>query len=75
MDCQMPVMDGFEATRIIRENEQERGERRIPIIALSGNVIGIDDESLTDFGMDDFLGKPYTLDQLQDVIEKWRESP
>jgi len=75
MDCQMPVMDGFEAARIIRENEQKGSERRIPIIALTGNIIGINGEDLTDFGMDDILEKPYTLDQLQYVIEKWTAGP
>jgi signal transduction histidine kinase/CheY-like chemotaxis protein len=71
MDCQMPVMDGFEATRIIRRHENERGRQRIPIISLTGIVIEMDREKMFEVGMDDYLGKPYTIEQLQDAVDKW----
>lgn len=74
MDCQMPVMDGYEATQIIREIERESGGRRIPIIALTGNIIGMDREKLRSVGMDDFLGKPFTMSQMQDMVDKWFDS-
>lgn len=73
MDCQMPDMDGFEATRTIRRHEWESGDRRIPIISLTGIVIEMDKEKMFDVGMDDYLSKPYTIGQLQETVDKWLE--
>jgi two-component system, sensor histidine kinase and response regulator len=70
MDCHMPQMDGFEATRIMRKDQA--GPRRIPIVALTASVTARDREECLVAGMDDFLGKPLLVDQLHDVIEKWR---
>lgn len=61
MDCQMPVMDGYEATRIIRQ----RLGYEIPIIALTANVTEEDRQRCLTAGMDDFLSKPYSIAQLQ----------
>jgi two-component system, sensor histidine kinase and response regulator len=63
MDCQMPVMDGYEATREIRRRETEGGTR-IPIVALTANASDEDRWACRDAGMDDFLSKPFQRHQL-----------
>lgn len=68
MDCQMPVMDGFEATREIRASERAMRIPATPIVAVTANVLKADREACFEAGMDDFLAKPYTLAQLQDLI-------
>jgi signal transduction histidine kinase/ActR/RegA family two-component response regulator len=70
MDCQMPVMDGFEATRRIREHERTAGTHT-RIVALTGNVVKEDLEKCLMAGMDDFLGKPFALQKLHDLLSKW----
>jgi two-component system sensor histidine kinase/response regulator len=70
MDIQMPKMDGINATIAIRKAEQ--GGRRIPIVALTATT---DKATCTSAGMDDFLSKPITLEQLQAAIEKWVGPP
>ena len=68
MDCQMPEMDGYTATKLIREKEKqgEFGPRPVRIVALTAHAMaGIQDQCLA-AGMDDYLGKPFTLDQLND---------
>lgn len=69
MDCQMPEMDGFEATLAIRQ--LERGLNRVPIIALTANVMPEDRQRCLDAQMDDHLAKPLHLDALQSTINKW----
>ena len=71
MDCEMPVMDGFEATRLIREHELQKGGRRTPIIALTANALTGDREHCLERGMDDYLTKPIELRQLSLLIAKW----
>jgi len=76
MDLQMPVMDGFEATRQIRAFEQsaprEAKERNpVPIIAISAHVIESRLEQYKAAGMDDFLGKPVQVDQLAVILKQW----
>ncbi|MDX8122161.1 response regulator [Janthinobacterium sp. GMG2] len=75
MDCQMPEMDGFEATRRLRRMETEQGRSRTPIIALTANAILGDRELCLDAGMDDYLAKPYTRAALLEVLARWRPSP
>jgi len=73
MDCQMPVMDGYEATQAIRARETALGleASRLPIIALTANTMVGDREKCLTAGMDDYLGKPYTQEQLHVVIQRW----
>ncbi len=68
MDLQMPVMDGLEATRIIRN---ELGMLEIPIVAVTANHFTLDREKAIEAGMDDFLAKPVSSDQLRNSITKW----
>jgi CheY-like chemotaxis protein/anti-sigma regulatory factor (Ser/Thr protein kinase) len=67
MDCQMPVMDGFDATVAIREREVERGGH-VPILALTASAMEADKERCLSVGMDSFLAKPFTIHQLRAAI-------
>jgi CheY-like chemotaxis protein/HPt (histidine-containing phosphotransfer) domain-containing protein len=72
MDCQMPGMDGFEATRAIRREEAKSGSTpRTVIIALTANAMEGDRERCLSAGMDDYLGKPFTIEQLRRVLGQW----
>jgi signal transduction histidine kinase/ActR/RegA family two-component response regulator len=70
MDCQMPVMDGYQATREIRR-AQSAGTRHVPIIALTANVMEGDQKKCLDAGMDDYLSKPYSLQDLEKMLTRW----
>ncbi len=70
MDCSMPVMDGFEATRRIRQAEEESGTDRMPVIALTAHVAGGPANQWRDAGMDDCVTKPFTIDALIGCFEK-----
>jgi signal transduction histidine kinase/CheY-like chemotaxis protein len=69
MDCQMPEMDGYEATRAIRALGRSFGD--LPIVALTANVLPADREACVAAGMNDFLGKPVKLDVLRSAIQRW----
>lgn len=71
MDCQMPVLDGYSATRLIREQEEQTGLDNIPIIALTANALKGDREKCMDAGMNDFLSKPFEQEDLFRVITTW----
>ena len=71
MDCQMPVMDGFEATALIRKAETEQGRPRIPIIAMTANAMQGDRERCLAVGMDDYLSKPINFEKLRITLAQW----
>jgi CheY-like chemotaxis protein len=71
MDCEMPVMDGFAATSLIREHETRLGLSRVPIIALTANALSGDREHCIAQGMDDYLSKPIELRQLGLLMATW----
>ncbi|WP_009958153.1 ATP-binding protein [Verrucomicrobium spinosum] len=71
LDCQMPVMDGFEATRKIREWESLTGAKRVPIIAVTAHVMAGDAELCLEAGMDGYLPKPVEVDRLQQALLAW----
>jgi|GEM_PF-3083895 len=70
MDCQMPILDGYEATRIIRQ-EEENTKNHVAIIALTANAMQGDREKCLSTGMDDYLSKPFTIEMLGNKIRKW----
>jgi CheY-like chemotaxis protein len=70
MDCQMPVMDGYDATAAIRRLPGGSGAS-LPVIALTANAMIGDEQKCLDSGMNDFLAKPFTLQQLQARLARW----
>ncbi len=70
MDCQMPEMDGFEATSRIRQREFEAGGH-LPIIAMTANAMAGDRQRCIDSGMDDYLSKPFVPVDLLNIIDQW----
>ena len=73
MDCQMPEMDGYEATERIRAREGDR--RHTPIIAMTASVTKDDQTRALAAGMDEFLTKPVTIEQLANVLKRWLTEP
>jgi len=68
MDCQMPVLDGYETTRIMRQNPDWK---TLPIIAVTANVMQGDRDNCLQAGMDDYITKPYNRGDLTAIIERW----
>jgi CheY-like chemotaxis protein len=74
MDCQMPVLDGYQACRELRRREQRTGRQRTPVIAVTANAFGSDKQIALAAGMDDHLSKPYVQQDLQDLLLRWRKT-
>ena len=71
MDCQMPEMDGFEATRLIRRAESKVLNCRIPIIAMTASAMKGDKERCLSAGMNDFIAKPVRMTELERMLAAW----
>jgi len=71
MDCQMPEMDGFEATREIRKLEKATKKKHTNIVALTADAMTGDREKCLNAGMDDYLNKPVRAQEISDMLEKW----
>ena len=71
MDCQMPVLDGYGATRAIRSLVSTDEQERLPIVAMTANAMAGDREKCLAAGMDDYLSKPFSIDQLSASLSRW----
>ena len=71
MDCQMPELDGYDATRAWRLRETQSGAPPVPIIALTANAMHGDRENCLAAGMNDYLAKPFTRDALTQILQRW----
>ncbi len=75
MDCQMPVMDGYEATRFQRNNERRNGLDRVPIVAMTANAMAEDRQRCLDTGMDGYISKPFVAEQLAQIMAQFMRRP
>ncbi len=75
MDCHMPEMDGFAATREIRRLEHVQSRSSIPVVALTANAMKGDRERCLAAGMNDYLAKPFGLEDIRALLERWRVTP
>lgn len=71
MDCRMPTMDGMAATREIRAQERKLGLSRVPVVALTATTSDINRQLCLNAGMDDFMSKPYTREDLERILQRW----
>ncbi|MHB1025146.1 MAG: response regulator [Desulfobacteria bacterium] len=71
MDCHMPVMDGYAATRALRAREKGTGGKHLPVVAITANAMQGDSDFCLNAGMDDYLSKPFTIRKLGEMVSKW----
>ena len=71
MDCQMPEMDGFEATRAVRQKESAASSPSIPLIAMTASAMQADREKCLLAGMSDFIAKPVQSEELAEMLARW----
>jgi len=74
MDCQMPEMDGFTATAVIRGEQSKVTNRAVPIIAMTANAMKGDEEECLAAGMNDYIAKPVTKAKLAEILPKWLDN-
>jgi two-component system sensor histidine kinase/response regulator len=75
MDCQMPEMDGFEATAAVRSAPPAELNPQVPIVALTAHAMKGDRERCLAAGMDDYLAKPLQIDEVKSVLRRWLGEP
>ena len=75
MDCQMPEMDGFEATAAVRASAPAELNTQVPIVALTAHAMKGDRERCLAAGMDDYLAKPLQIDEVKAVLRRWLGEP
>ncbi|HEY7871982.1 MAG TPA: response regulator, partial [Rudaea sp.] len=71
LDCQMPVMDGYTAVRILRQNETAKSSQHMPVVAMTANAMAGDREKCLRAGMDDYLSKPLNRALLEQTLRRW----
>lgn len=75
MDCQMPVLDGYDTAREIRRREAEEQRRHVPIVAMTASAMRGDRERCLAAGMDDYIAKPIDSDKLDELLARWLSAP
>jgi PAS domain S-box-containing protein len=71
MDCHMPEMDGYATTQALRERERLTGQPRTPVVALTANALTGEREKCIEAGMDDYLAKPFLLEDMAETLTRW----
>jgi len=72
MDVSMPELNGYEATKMIRDFERKLGRERTPIIAVTAHTLKGDEERCLESGMDDYLSKPLSIVSLKNMLARWK---